>query len=346
MSKVLSKKILSLAMIFAALAGSALLIMSNNSFTSAATESIANEVSLSEKGRLLKTEIVGVKTASVNPDIELRAELDELELSLQALNRGSKSANLDVDIWESRLSGPAWYIAPEKVTDKVPDIAQANIATIKRVDLSKFVKGFELFPGTYTAELAGFKWREIDFGNFTEQTYVKDYQILANITIGYDEDLITSSPPENRLLKTVGMALEIQGTGNRYEITAESPKQVSFYIVNDGDTKISGEVGFGQFNIWHNNHRFPDRGTTTIRETPENQCILLNPGERKLVDTFEFSEEAWPIGGNGIAEDLGSVSPGIYVAHYSVTTSDCMTPEGENIPGSSHIIIAAFEVMQ
>ncbi|MEW5841100.1 MAG: hypothetical protein AB1753_08855, partial [Thermoproteota archaeon] len=254
-------------------------------------------------------------------------------------------AKIDVDQWEASINGESWIGGSEPVSLSTNAIIPAKgSVTISQIDLSKHRDALELFPGTYSLELAGWKWHEKDFGTYTKSGNWKDYVLRADVVVDYDINAIRASTA--KLLKSDGMQVGIEGPGNLFEVDQNSPKKVSFYLANDGKAAVSGMVTGAQFNVWHSENRFPSVASTTIAEPNPGMCEVLNPGEKKMIDGYEFSKTAWPIGANGIAEQLGSdtAMPGLYIAHLQAKTSPCTTPDGQQVPGGSYSAIVAFEV--
>lgn len=324
----------------------AALTLSGQSGVVATSPNLIQSEPLSESSKILKIRNISIAEArSANSNIELQAIADDRAISFVAANRGQEPAALRADRWEATMKSESAFI-PDVVQAEIPESVPGKGSTaLARIDLSKHNDYFELFPGTYTVELIGWNWYEKDFGEFTKLGYWEDYVVRADVTIDYDVDLIKSSP--NKLLKSKGMDVAIEGSGNAFEIDQNAPKIVSFYISNDKNVKTSGMVSGSQFNVWHSDNRFPSTTTVEVAYLDRDKCIVLNPGESKLLTAYEFSKESWPIAGpGGIAEEMGSETalPGLYIAHYQATTSPCTTDEGEEIPGDTHTVIVAMEV--
>ncbi|MFY3741850.1 MAG: hypothetical protein HMLIMOIP_002310 [Candidatus Nitrosomirales archaeon] len=331
-------------------------VISNRSL--AADPSIITDRPLSESFPLLKiTNLSTVQSISVNSDLELQANPNNFGLSFVVTNKGLIPAVVDVDRWNMTISGE-WDVANYTTTDNSDIIVPAAVSMpITSVDLSDLSEFFEVFPGTYSVKLVGWKFGEKTVSSKFGETFgekilddeirrgnFKEYMLELNVTIDYDIDRIKASP--HKLLKASGMQLGIEGTGNPFEIGNNSPKNVVFYITNSGSNKISSVTADSHMEIWNLEQRFPGMVTDTIVEPRKDFCQSLNPGERKQLSIYEFSKENWPIGKYGIAEQLGTQNPvpGIYIVHIEEGTSACTLASGEEVRGSTHSMIIAFEV--
>jgi hypothetical protein len=324
----------------------AVMLSTSSSTTLAATPTVVNDRPLSETTPILKIKDVALlKSASSDSNIELQVVPHGLSVAFMAKNKGQNAAPINVDRWEATITGESWSSSePVQISSKasIPATSASNIAEI---DLSNHSDVFELYPGTYTIDVIGWRWYEKDFGNFTKAGNWQDYEITANVTVDYDVDKIKAS--QSKILDSSGMQIGIEGEGNLYQVNQNSSKKVTFYIVNDGKADVSGVVVGSEFNMWNSGSRFPGVGTTTTIDPDPNSCEVLKPGEKKAVDAYELSDSSSPLAGpNGLSKQLGSESaiPGMYIAHMQVGTVGCATPDGQQIPGGLHTEIVTFEV--
>lgn len=320
-------------------------VFSANNQTLAAAPTVINDRPLEETTSLIKaSNISAAQTIAKNQEIELQVKPDDLGITFVALNKGTSVNKLDVDQWTFSIRGERMSPQLEFIKNNNSDIPENGSIEIKRLNFADYGEFFEMFPGTYSVDLIGLKWIDPDPDNGIKGGNIRQYRLQADITIDYDVAIIRAS--SNKLLKSENMQVAIGGTGNPFEIDDGASRKVDFYVVNNGNTKISSKVKASEFTIWNSEQRFKGDGITGIMENDSTSCRYLEPNEKYLVSSYEFSKENWPIAKDGIAKHLGSQDavPGTYIAFQEVETDSCTLPDGEEVLGGTYIIFVAFEV--
>lgn len=316
----------------------------------AATTSFVEAAPVAESSEIIGIQdVTTLSTISEKNDVSIEAVKDDAGLSFVMTNAGQNSVSIDVESWTSSLTGPFDLQEGAEVAgiEKSFVLKAGESVVLHSIYLDKYQTIFELFPGEYTAELSGWNWKTKDFGAFTKQGNFEDYFIRANVTIGYDMDMLKASP--NKLLKVEDAAMTSEGNGSAlFEVGDESPRTISLYIVNNKDTRISAVASGSTFEIWNSEYRFPGKALMMSASPFVWNCTFLEPGESKKVDVFEFSKSGWPIAGaDSVAELLSSddAIPGTYMIYYTYSTQSCKLNSGEEVPGEHHSLIAAIEVV-
>jgi hypothetical protein len=118
-----------------------------------------------------------------------------------------------------------------------------------------------------------------------------------------------------------------------------------FYLFNDGNEKISALPAFSIEGVWSIADRANVAGYNTFVDYEPGTCESIDPGGSKSVSNFKLARDVWPLGGEGVAKETGgSLTPGVYIAAYEVTTTSCLALDGSSVQGSSHRVVVAFEV--
>ncbi len=308
--------------------------------------SLITERPLGETAQIVKALNVAVHSSqSPNSDLQMQVYSDYVGVSFVLANRGVDAQQIDVDRWELSFSTSDWLGPTEMIEENTKvTIPAGESISVARFDISKYSDFFELFPATYMVELKGLKVQEKDFGEYTKFGTFEEYYVQTDVTVAYDTAMIKSQ--SNRLLKAEGLQIGIEGSGDKFDITDDQPKKVSFYLVNSGTSKTSAMLAGTEFTVWNSDYRNKGDGITGIAEYDGTTCNFLSPGEKILVGTYEFSKSSWPIAKNGIAEKIGTqvAVPGTYIAFIQAATFDCTLENGEKVPGGVHTLISAFEV--
>jgi hypothetical protein len=318
----------------------------NNANAAASADSTATTTPIYSKSEIMTAakQIISEKKISADSNIDLQVDVKSDAVSFVAVNNGDKAVDLKVTKWMSQIRSVDYDYQFPIEKDLVDAKTHSGIiearqsVVVKKFDLTKYGDFFETYPGTYIFDVQGMRWSDEMQGNDVA------YRLAAKVTFGYDDAKILSNP--NKLLKAEGMQVLIEGDGEAFTFEGDSVKQISFYLYNDQNTKISSMIKGYDFLIWNTDDRIKADGGRAIRETLDAECTYLEPGERLLVTTYNFSTSEWPFGAKGIAKQYGidTKLPGLYIADMEVYTLPCTLENGENVSGGERSLTAAFEV--
>jgi hypothetical protein len=281
------------------------------------------------------------RTFSSNPKVVLSADFDSNNntLSFFANNRGNETERLTVDHWILR-----WSIGGsggDNVEFDEPN--SLSVAPRSSVWILNYTLQSDVDLSTdalvYKVIFEGLNWSEKIHGNDV------DYQIRGDVIRHYDPGVIADLG-SNKLLKTENTLLIINGTGESFVVDDEHPKLVDIYLVNNGPERISSQINFYSMRVWPISSPEVADGFGANYDYLPGSCSYLDPGEKVRVSSISMSKSFWPIGKNGIAQELGSLSgvPDDYILHFLAYTASCALENEEQIDAANHLMIAAFNV--
>lgn len=328
--------------------------------TSYKTASAEKAVVISDKplgsDKAIKVKSIEVKSKKAkDKDIDLKVESkkDGLGLVLKAVNKSDKQKDLSIDQWRLDVRGTAFAFSPQYFKFNKLEANQEKV--MKEMDFSGNLVWFELFPGDFEVTLSGFNATEsaaLD-EQFDEQEAEEEvevtpadlaqYSITAKVKINYDKDVLKKS----KVIKADNTELAIEGTGNILEITSSEPQTLVLSIKNTSDHPVSGLVHTRSFNI--RNVDYPDKiqGTDRIGEPIPGYCVVLQPNETKVIETFTLDVDSYPLGGNhGVSKKIqgnGEAPAGTYLINIDGYVIGCSI-DGQQYDGYHFSSILALEV--
>jgi hypothetical protein len=304
----------------------------------------------------LKSTIVEKETTSVNPTISLdvglehsvnatSGDISRTSLIFSVENTGTSPATLAIDKWVIQYGGGGDSPSYQKV--EVPGgqivLVPSEQLTITKLDLSERYHDPLVAPETYNISLRGVKWYEKDFGAYRKLGNWDEYLLNAKLNREYDIDASNLG-----ILYTNNMLLRINGTsGDPFVIEDDFVKSVEIFIVNNNSGKMSSLVHSDSVAVWPLDDRWAEASYGGIADYfGDYECEYLEKGETEISGSVAMSGSYWPIGKNGIAQEVGSLEapPGIYIISASAYTLPCNLENGEKVPAGSHSLVAAFEL--
>jgi hypothetical protein len=327
----------------------AILILSSNTVSLAASPAMINDTPLGETSNVFGIQkIVVANTTSPADALELQANPRGKSIDFVATNRGSIPVVIDVDKWT--VNANIYGIRDSRIIDESLNtvVNSGDRLVLQTLDLSEYRSLLEYYPGTHTFELSGLKWTTELVGpylNVTTGTNINVINIEARVTVDYDQGILKSSA--NKLLKADAMRMSVAGTGPAFEVSDKNPKNVSFFYVNEGSSNLNFRPTHAVTTTWMADDRFPDDMVLTNIHADNRSCINLKPGDSIEIGRLQLSTNQSPIGGNGIAHRHNSdvAIPGVYIINHIVDLLPC-DPLTESTLTPQSSIYAAFEVKQ
>jgi hypothetical protein len=303
---------------------------------------------------ILKVKSLDVKEkVSKNAGIDVLAEskLTTPGIAFKAINKAGTDSNLGVDAWKLSVDGAVIDVRPSAIPVLDSTLKAGETRVVYEFHFADYFEQFEEYPGIYNVTLLGFdteyslaKDRENEEQDIeVENDELAVYKVKATVVIGFDENLIRT---KGHVLKAKNVQTAVDGVVP-FVITDNEKRNVIVSIVNNEPYPVSRLVSYVSYNIM-NVELTKAVGSDRIGEYLNNECMLLQPGESKVIRTFTLGKDIPPLGGEGesLSNKMGNgnaAAAGTYILEVEGGTKPCAIGD-EEVPGMIFESMIAFEV--